>query len=184
MADIEDIESWIGAAVVDPDGAKIGKLDEILVDHRTGQAVYAVTKTSVLGRRHTVPLHGATFSRGHVRVLVPKELADAAPQISGDTVLGSDAATLRRHYGLDDDGSHDPDEVELETASSLARRRAAFEADQARAEELEREAERKDGEASDHRAASSQEEGTASAAEVERDRLRAEAARLRGETPG
>lgn len=183
MADIEDIESWIGADVVDPDDAKIGKVDEFLVDRRTGEAVFAVAKTSVLGRRHTVPLQGATFSRGHVRVLVPKQLADAAPQVEGDTVGGTDAATLRRHYGLTEERPGDPDEVELESASSLARRRAAFDADQARAEELEREAERKDAEATDHLAASSQEEGTASAAASERDRLRAEAARLRGEPP-
>lgn len=183
MADIEDIESWIGADVLDPQDAKIGKLDEILVDRSTGQAVYAVAKTTVLGRRHTVPLHGATFSRGHVRVLVPKELADAAPQVAGDTVLGVDAATLRRHYGLDEHRQHDPDEVELESASSRARQRAEYEAARARADELEREADRKDAEATDHRAASTQEEDTAGAAEAERDRLRAEAARLRGDEP-
>ena len=51
------------------------------------------------------------------------------------------------------------------------------------AQELLRFQERKDAEATDHLAASGQEEGTASAAASERDRLRAEAARLRGEPP-
>lgn len=179
MSQIEDVQSWIGADVIDADDQRIGKLDELLLDPTTGEPVFGIAKTTVLGRHHIVPLEGAAFSRGHVRVTCTKDVATSAPSADRNAVTASEASILRRHFGMAEGRSAEPDAIVLESASSITERREAYEADQRRADELERQASQKDAEASKHLDASQREVGTANAAAADRDGLLDEARRLR-----
>jgi hypothetical protein len=65
--EIERIEDWIGREVVDTDGNKIGKLDEVYYDGDA--AVVGEVKHGLLSRkRELVPLRGAVVTRDSVRV--------------------------------------------------------------------------------------------------------------------
>jgi hypothetical protein len=186
VAEVEDIRSWVGADVVDPADDKIGKLTDVLVDARTGEPGYGIVKTGVLGHRALVPLAGAAFSRGHVRVTVGKDRVTGGPVEAADRLTAADESLLRRHF--DPDGaSHgepvaaDDDTVRFESAQLIEERQRQAEADLARAEKLEAEARSHDEKAAainddvrarEHRAADEA---------AERDRLLEEASAARAE---
>jgi hypothetical protein len=186
MAEVEDIRSWVGADVVDPTDDKIGKLVDVLIDARTGEPGYGIAKSGVLGHRSIVPLAGAAFSRGHVRVTVGKDRASSAPVDVADQLTAADEALLRRHFGPEEMASDEPvalddDTVRFESAVAIDERRRQAAADLARAEELEAKAQARDAKATDlHDDARAREQRSAAEA-AERDRLLDEAAEARAE---
>jgi hypothetical protein len=69
MLSVEQIHEWRAQDVLDRDGERIGKLDDVFYDARSGEAVFVSVKSGLLGRRSKlVSLAGATVGRGHVRV--------------------------------------------------------------------------------------------------------------------
>ena len=74
MVEIEQIEEWKGQDVVDRDGEKIGKLEDVYFEAGSRDAVFGCVKSGMFGRRHLlVPLAGASVSRElnrHLRVSV------------------------------------------------------------------------------------------------------------------
>lgn len=185
MTEIEGIESWIGADVIDPSDTKVGKLDDLVLDVETGAAGYGIVKHGVLARRSIVPLGGARFNRAYVRVTATAEQVASAPVDFDQRLSAADDALLLRHFGdrTSPAASHeqdgDPDAVRFESAKVVAERERAAAADLRRAEQLEAEAaEKHERSGALHRDAQQHDE-KAAAEDAERDRLLAEAAAAR-----
>lgn len=181
--EIEQIEEWQGQNVVDCDGEKIGKLEDVYFEADTRTAVFGCVKTGMLGRRHLlVPLAGASLSRDHVRVAYPHDQVKAGPQAeSGATLESGTEQALARHYELDLSASSAGAERRYESASARAEREdRAREATQ-RAEQLEAIADRKAQEAREEELQAEETRRQAQQAQDERDRAAREAAEARAE---
>ena len=188
MAEIEDIESWIGADVLDPADDRIGKLDDVIIDSASGSPAYGVTKSGLLARRSLVPLQGASFSRGYVRVPVSAEQISSAPVDAADEVSPEDHALLSRHYGTADDQAASDTTGDqprrFESVKIVADRDRKATADLARAEELEAEAAKRHEKSGSLHQAAQERDAEAAAIDAERDRLLDEAAEARARAEG
>jgi uncharacterized protein (TIGR02271 family) len=94
---------WRGRTVVDSDGQKIGRLDEVYLDEETGRLEWALVHTGLFGTKSTfVPLSAAAPSGEDIRVPFTKEQVKDAPRVEPDGELSQDEeAQLYGHYGLD-----------------------------------------------------------------------------------
>jgi uncharacterized protein (TIGR02271 family) len=99
---LTNVQEWRGATVVDRDGDKIGKLDEIYLDEQTGRPEWALVHTGLFGTRASfVPISKASTRGDAVAVPWQKDQVKAAPNIEPDEHLSPDEeAELYRHYGL------------------------------------------------------------------------------------
>ena len=103
MFDVDDIRDWVGLAVVDQEGSKIGSLEAVYYDTSTDVAKFGTVKVGFPGggRLIFVPLDGARVSPKALRVQTTKKVAKDAPAIDTDGQLESDAeAGIYAHYGL------------------------------------------------------------------------------------
>jgi uncharacterized protein (TIGR02271 family) len=93
---------WRGRTVVDRDGDKIGKLDEVYIDQDTDQPEWAIVNTGMFGTRSNfVPLAGASPEGENVRVNYEKSQVKDAPSVEPDGELSQkEEAELYGHYGL------------------------------------------------------------------------------------
>ena len=181
--EIEQIEEWEGQDVVDCDGEKIGKLEDIYFEAGSREAVFGCVKSGMLGRRHfLVPLGNATVSRDHVRVAYHQDQVKDAPQAEPGATLGSGMEQeLARHYGIELTAPPAGAAGRYESASARAEREGRAREATERAEELEALADRK---AEDAREAELQADDThrqAQQAQDERDRAEQAAAEARAE---
>ena len=103
--DLTHAQEWRGRTVVDSNGDKIGKLDEVYLDQQTGQPEWALVNTGLFGTRSTfVPLSGASATDDRVVVNWDKTRVKDAPNIDADGELSqTEEAALYRHYGLNYD---------------------------------------------------------------------------------
>ena len=101
--DTQTITEWRGSDVVDRDGEKIGKLEEVYLDDATGRPEWALVKTGLFGGRGSfVPLAQAQQQGDAVTVPYPKAQVADAPNIDGDQHLSQEEESeLYRFYGLD-----------------------------------------------------------------------------------
>ena len=108
---MDNITDLRGEEVVDRDGDKIGKLDEIYLDQQTGEPAWALVKTGLFGSASTfVPLEGASRAEDGdgLRVAYEKDKVKDAPNMEADGQLSpEDEGRLYRHYGLDYDSGDD-----------------------------------------------------------------------------
>ena len=105
MATLADVQTWKGRKVVDPDGDKVGTIDEVFLDRQTGEPAWATVKTGLFGRKSNfVPLRGAELTEdGDLRIMVDKDLVKDAPQVDADEDLTpEEERRLWEHYGLSD----------------------------------------------------------------------------------
>ena len=103
MFDVDDIRDWVGHAVVDREGAKIGTLEAVYFDTSSDEAAFATVKVGIPGggRLVFVPLTNARVSPKSLRVMTDKKLAKAAPSIPPDGQLTSEEEpAIYSHYGL------------------------------------------------------------------------------------
>jgi uncharacterized protein (TIGR02271 family) len=105
MPDIDIVRNWQGATLVDRDGDRIGAIDAIYLDDRTGQPEWALVNTGLFGTKSSfVPLTQATQTDNDVRVPYDKQLVKDAPRVDPDGHLSeAEERQLWRHYGLDYD---------------------------------------------------------------------------------
>src|ERR671911_3209120 len=105
MPDIDTVRTWQGRILVDRDGDRIGSIDAIYLDDRTGQPEWALVNTGLFGTKASfVPLAQATPAGEEVRVPYDKQLVKDAPRIDPDGHLSeAEERQLWRHYGLDYD---------------------------------------------------------------------------------
>lgn len=88
--------------VIDADGEKIGKIDELYYDQDGGQPEWALVNTGLFGTKKTfVPLAGARPSGEDVQVAVSKQDVKDAPQVEADQELSeAEERQLFEHYGV------------------------------------------------------------------------------------
>ncbi len=103
MATTEQALEWRGQDLVDSDGDRIGKVEEIYLDTETDQPEWALVHTGLFGNKGTfVPLQEASAEGDGVRVPYEKSQVKDAPSVDPDGQLSQEEeAELYRHYGLD-----------------------------------------------------------------------------------
>src|SRR3954470_6410668 len=99
----DEITQFRGQELVDRDGDKIGKIEEIYLDEQTGKPEWLAAQTRLFGLNVSfVPLAQATSEGGVVRVPYEKSQVKDAPNADADGQLSQDEESrLYAHYGLD-----------------------------------------------------------------------------------
>jgi len=102
MTELTEAYGFQGRTMLDRDGDKIGKIDDIYEDRETGQPEWALVNTGLFGTKKTfVPLRGATPTGEDVRVPVQKAHVKDAPGIDADGELSAaEERALYTHYDL------------------------------------------------------------------------------------
>jgi hypothetical protein len=99
----QNIAEWRGKTLVDRDGDKIGKLEDVYVDVETDEPMFGTVKEGLFGRHLTfVPMAGLTIGPDELQVAVSKEQVKDAPNIEheGDELSSADESALYHHYEL------------------------------------------------------------------------------------
>ena len=124
MPTLQEIESWRGRTAVDADGDKIGSIEDIYLDRRSGDPEWIAVKTGLLGKKVSfVPLSGAQPAEDDVRVAYPKDLVKDAPSVDPDGDLSpEEERRLYEHYERTDYGDW-TDDSEDRTEAILGRDR-------------------------------------------------------------
>jgi uncharacterized protein (TIGR02271 family) len=91
-----------GRTLIDGDGEKIGKIDELYYDAQGGQPEWALVNTGLFGTKKTfVPIRSASPAGEDLKVPVSKEQVKEAPRIDGDQELSeSEERQLFDYYGV------------------------------------------------------------------------------------
>jgi PRC-barrel domain len=98
-----NLAEWHGKMLVDRDGEKIGKLQDVYVDVENDEPQFATVKEGFIGRHLTfVPLGGITVGPDDLQVTVSKEQVESAPNIEqhGDELSQADESALYHHFEL------------------------------------------------------------------------------------
>ena len=100
MIPVENITDWRGQDVVDADGEKLGKLEEVYFDGETDEPVFAAVKSGPCQQEpHARPAGQASVGRDYVRVDRAKGEFKKAPSFDTDVELSlDDEAATYRHY--------------------------------------------------------------------------------------
>jgi uncharacterized protein (TIGR02271 family) len=103
MATTEQALEWRGSDLIDRDGDKIGKIEEIYLDTDTDQPEWALVHTGLFGGKGTfVPLREASPDGDAIRVPYEKAHVKDAPGVEADGQLSErEEAELYRHYGVE-----------------------------------------------------------------------------------
>ena len=89
--------------LLDRNGEKIGKLQDVYVDVETDEPQFATVKEGFIGRHLTfVPLGGIQIGPDDLQVSVTKEQVRSAPDIEmhGEELSQADESTLYHHFEL------------------------------------------------------------------------------------
>ncbi|MDA8185973.1 MAG: PRC-barrel domain-containing protein [Actinomycetota bacterium] len=89
--------------MVDRNGEKIGKLQDIYVDVETDEPQFATVKEGFIGRHLTfVPLGDIQIGPDYLQVSVTKDQVRSAPdiQMHGEELSQADESTLYHHFEL------------------------------------------------------------------------------------
>ena len=99
----QNIAAWRGKDLVDQDGAKIGKLEDVYVDFETDEPVFGTVKEGMIGHLLLVPLGDVTIGPDNLQVPVSSEQVKGAPGLAGDgdELSQQDEAKLYGYYKLD-----------------------------------------------------------------------------------
>ena len=117
-----ELDQLRGTKVLDPQGDKIGRVEEIYLDNETREPEWLLVNTGLFGASSSfVPLQGASTDDDGLRVPFPKDQVKDAPRIEAERELTrSEEDELYRYYGLqvsttgvdlDGDGSEDSSET-------------------------------------------------------------------------
>ena len=110
---------WLGKTLIDRDGERIGKLQDVYVDVETDEPQFATVKEGFLGRHLTfVPLAGVEVGPDELRVTVAKEQVRSAPDLDlhGQEMSQADESALYHHFQM----NYTP--IPTESGRRLARR--------------------------------------------------------------
>ena len=98
-----NVADWHGKMLVDSEGEKIGKLQDVYVDVENDEPQFATVKEGFVKRHLTfVPLGGITVGPDELQVAVTKERVECAPNIEqhGDELSQADESALYHHFEL------------------------------------------------------------------------------------
>jgi hypothetical protein len=181
MLSVDQIEEWLGQEVVDADGERVGKLDEVFYSTGSREAVFAAVKSGLLGRHSSlVPLAGASVGRDYVRLAYTALQIDrAGSEVKvKDGLRREDAQRLGELYGVQVSSEDD-----YEAATLIGERAEAAEEARSQAEQLEEQARKRASEAQEAQgeAHTAQDEAAQKAQSAEQARAEAERARAEAE---
>jgi sporulation protein YlmC with PRC-barrel domain len=97
------VADWHGKTLVDRDGEKIGKLEDVYVDIENDEPQFGTVKEGFIGRHLTfVPLGGITVGPDELRVPVSREQVRSAPnlELHGEELSQADESALYHHFEL------------------------------------------------------------------------------------
>ena len=98
---MERIQELRGAPVLDPNGDKIGSVEEVFLDGQTHQPEWIGLGTGFFGtKRVLVPVAGASLSHDAVTVRYPKDQVKDAPDVDADYLTAEDEQALYSYYGI------------------------------------------------------------------------------------
>ena len=95
------VAEWHGKMLVDRNGEKIGKLQDVYVDVETDEPKFATVKEGLIDRHLTfVPLAGIVVGPEDLQVSVTKDRVRSAPDLKlhGEELSQADEATLYHHF--------------------------------------------------------------------------------------
>ena len=113
------VSDWLGKVLVDRNGEKIGKLQDVYVDVETDEPQFGTVKEGFIARHLTfVPLGGIQIGTDGLQVAVTKEQVRSAPDIAlhGEELSQADESSLYHHFEL----NYTP--INTESGRRLARR--------------------------------------------------------------
>jgi uncharacterized protein YrrD len=113
------VTDWQGKMLVDCNGERLGKLQDVYVDVETDEPQFGTVKEGFIDRHLTfVPLGGIQIGTDDLRVAVTKEQVRSAPDIDmhGQELSQADESTLYHHFEL----NYTP--INTESGRRLARR--------------------------------------------------------------
>jgi len=98
----QQLEELIGEKLVDNNGDKIGKINDIYLDDQTNEPEWIAVHTGLFGTSvHFVPMQGVTRRDDAISVPFTAEQVKSAPNCDADGALSqSEEASLYAHYGL------------------------------------------------------------------------------------
>jgi uncharacterized protein (TIGR02271 family) len=102
MPETTEAYDFRGRTLIDGEGEKIGKIDELYYDERGGQPEWALVSTGLFGTKKSfVPIRSASPAGEDLTVPVSKEQVKDAPRIDADQELSeSEERELFDHYGV------------------------------------------------------------------------------------
>jgi uncharacterized protein YrrD len=103
QADHYNVAEWHGKMLIDRDGERIGKLQDVYVDVENDEPQFATVKEGFIGRHLTfVPLGGIKLGPDDLQVAVSKEQIRSAPNIAqhGEELSQTDESALYHHFEL------------------------------------------------------------------------------------
>jgi len=98
-----NVSEWHGKMLLDRNGEKIGKLQDVYVDVENDEPQFATVKEGFIGRHLTfVPLAGLMIGPEDLQVTVTKDQVRSAPDIElqGDEMSQADESTLYHHFEM------------------------------------------------------------------------------------
>jgi PRC-barrel domain len=102
MVQVDNLGDWKGKDLIDRDGEKIGKLEDVYVDTASDEPVFVTVKEGFVSKHLTfVPVAGAAASPDGLKMSVTKAQIKDAPNIEQGAELSHDEeAALYGHYAL------------------------------------------------------------------------------------
>ena len=102
MTKVTEAYGLQGSTMVDRDGEKIGKIDDVYEDRQSGRPEWALVNTGLFGSKKTfVPLRDAQPDGDDVRVPLEKARVKDAPRIEADGELSErEERELFTHYDI------------------------------------------------------------------------------------
>ena len=94
---------WQGKMLVDRDGERIGKLQDVYVDVENDEPQFATVKEGFIGRHLTfVPLAGIKVGPDSLKATVSKAQVEDAPNLAqhGEELSQADESSLYHHFEL------------------------------------------------------------------------------------
>lgn len=98
-----NVADWQGKMLVDCDGVRIGKLQDVYVDVENDEPQFATVKEGFIRRHLTfVPLGGLKVGPDDLQAAVTKEQVESAPNIEqhGGELSQADESALYHHFEL------------------------------------------------------------------------------------
>jgi hypothetical protein len=98
-----DFREWQGREVRASDGEKIGNLEDVYFDSETGDAMFVLVKSGLLGRHLAlVPVQEIRPGQSYLQVARSSEDVKQAPTLDpGADLSAEDEARIYRYYGLE-----------------------------------------------------------------------------------
>jgi len=96
-----NVAEWRGKMLVDRNGEKTGKLQDVYVDVETDEPQFATVKEGLIRRHLTfVPLNGVQVGPENLQVTVTKRQVRSAPDIElhGEEMSQADESSLYHHF--------------------------------------------------------------------------------------